>query len=173
MPFGLKNAAQTFQRFIDQILREFHFCYAYIDDVLIASTNQEEHVQHLQMVLERLEKYGVIINPAKCELGAARLQFLGHQVDKDGIQPLKEKVTVVQNFPLPDKRKKLREFLGFVNFYHRFVKNCARIIQPLNTLLTKTKDDRNHLQWNDDAMAAFTTIKEALASATPLTGGSY
>ena len=168
MPFGLKNAAQTFQRFIDQILREFHFCYAYIDDVLIASTNQEEHVQHLQMVLERLEKYGVIINPAKCELGVVRLQFLGHQVDKDGIQPLKEKVTVVQNFPLPDTRKKLREFLGLVNFYHRFVKNCARIIQPLNTLLTKTKDDRNHLQWNDDAMAAFTTIKEALASATLL-----
>ena len=120
------------------------------------------------MVLERLEKYGVIINPAKCELGVARLQFLGHQVDKDGIQPLKEKVTVVQNFPLPDTPKKLREFLGLVNFYHRFVKNCARIIQPLNTLLTKTKDDRNHLQWNDDAMAAFTTIKEALASATLL-----
>ena len=77
MPFGLKNAAQTFQRFIDQILRGFYFCYAYIDDVLIASSNQDEHVQHLQMVLERLEKYGVVINPAKCELGVTKLRFLG------------------------------------------------------------------------------------------------
>ena len=112
MPFGLKNAAQTFQRFIDQILQGFHFCYAYIDNVLIASSNQDEHVQHLQMVLEILEKYGVIINPAKCELGITRLQFLGHQVDKDGIQPLEDKVTVIQNFPLPDTHKKIREFQG-------------------------------------------------------------
>ena len=93
------------------------------------------------------------------------LQFLGHQLDKDGIQPLKEKVTAVQNFPLPDTRKKLCEFLGLMNFYHRFVKNCARIIQPLNTLVAQTKDDKSHLQWNDNTMAAFTTIKEALASA--------
>ena len=63
MPFGLKNAAQTFQRFIDQILRGFYFCYAYIDDVLIASSSYDEHVQHLQMVLERFRKYGVVINP--------------------------------------------------------------------------------------------------------------
>ena len=132
MPFGLKNAAQTFQRFIDQILREFHFCYAYINDVLIANTSQDEHVQHLQMILERLQQYGVVINPAKCKLGVTSLQFLGHQLDKDGIQPLKEKVIAVQNFPLPDTRKKLREFLGLVNFYHRFVKNCARISYNLS-----------------------------------------
>ena len=150
-------------------MQGFHFCYAYIDDVLIASSNQDEHVQHLQMVLERLEKYGVVINPAKCELGVTRLQFLVHQVDKDGIQRLEEKVTVIQNFPLPDTRKKLREFLGLVNFYHRFVNNCARIIQPLNALLAAAaKDDKNHLQWNDDAMTAFTAIKKALASATLL-----
>lgn len=168
MPFGLKNAAQTFQRFIDQVLRGLHFCYAYIDDVLVASSNQEEHTQHLQMVLERLEKHGVVINPAKCELGVSKLQFLGHQVDKDGIQPLEEKVTVIQTFPLPDTRKKLQEFLGLVNFYRRFVKDCAKITQPLNTLLATSRDGKSNLQWNEAAMTAFTNIKEALALATLL-----
>ena len=95
------------------------------------------------MVLEKLEKYGVVINPAKCKLGVTKLQFLGHRVDKDGIQPLEQKVTVIQTFPLPDTRKKLREFLGLVNFYHCFVKDCARIMQPLNVLLATSKDDKN------------------------------
>ena len=167
MPFGLKNAAQTFQRFIDQILRGFHFCYAYID-VLVASSSYDEHVQHLQMVLERFEKYGVVINPSKCEFGVTKLQFLGHQVDKEGIKPLEEKVIAIQNFPHPNTRKQLREFLGLVNFYHRFVQNCAKILQPLNKLLSTTKDDKVQLQWDDDATAAFSAIKEALASATLL-----
>ena len=81
MPFGLKNAAQSFQRFIDEVLRGLHFSYAYIDDVLIASNTPEEHTQHLRAVFERFQRYGVIINPSKCELG---VQFLGHQVDSKG-----------------------------------------------------------------------------------------
>ena len=69
MPFGLRSAAQTFQRFIDQVLRDFHFCYAYIDDILIASATPKEHQQHLTSVFERLKEYGVIINPSKCQFG--------------------------------------------------------------------------------------------------------
>ena len=90
------------------MLRGLHFSYAYID-VLIASSSAEEHAQHLQAVLERFQQYGVIINPAKCELGADTLQFLGQQVDSKGIQPLeaKAKVKVIQEFPWPDTRKKL------------------------------------------------------------------
>lgn len=86
MPFGLKNATQTFQHFIDQVLSGLHFCYAYIDDVLVASSTPEEHIQHLRLVLERFKHYGVIIRPRKCVLGAATLQFLGHQVDSEGIR---------------------------------------------------------------------------------------
>ena len=168
MPFGLKNAAQTFQRFIDQVLRGLHFSYSYIDDVLIASSSPEEHAQPLRAVLERFQQYGVIINPAKCELGVETLQFLGHQVDSKGIQQLKTKVQVIQEFPCPDTRKKLRQFLGLVNFYHLLVKNCARIIKPLNDLSTTVKDDVRKLQWNEQATEAFTNIKQALATATLL-----
>ena len=88
MPFGLRNAAQTFQRFIDQVLRDFHFCYAYIDDILIASATPKEHQQHLTSVFERLKEYGVIINPGKCQFGVNSLNFLGHHITAKGIQPL-------------------------------------------------------------------------------------
>ena len=76
MPFGLRNAAQTFQRFIDQVLRGLHCSYAYLDDVLIASASPEEHEHHLRSVLERLQEHGIVINLAKCEFGVPRLQFL-------------------------------------------------------------------------------------------------
>ena len=98
----------------------------------------------------------------------SELQFLGHQVDKEGIKPLEEKVTAIQNFPLPNTQRQFCEFLGLVNFYHHFVKNCAKILLPLNKLLSTTKDDKVQLQWNDDATAALSAIKKALASATLL-----
>ena len=168
MPFGLRNAAQTFQRFMDQVLRGLHFCYDYIDDLLIASPNPEEHKQHLRSVFERLQDHGVVINPAKCELGVTQLQFLGHQIDSQGIRPLEDKVRVVREFPQPTTQRKLREFLGFVNFYHRFLPHAAHILQPLHRLLTDTKDSTTELCWTSEATTAFVNIKEALANATLL-----
>ena len=88
MPFGLRNAAQTFQRFIDHVLRGLDFAYTYIDDVLIASTNKQEHLQHLRQVFTQFDEYGIVINPQKCVLGVEQLQFFGHSVNKDGITPL-------------------------------------------------------------------------------------
>ena len=166
MPFGLRNAAQTFQRFIDEVLRGLHFCYAYIDDVLIASHSPEEHQQHLREILKRFQHYGVVINPSKCRIGVAELEFLGHKVSQDGIQPLPERVEALQHFPVPRTKTKLREFLGLVNFYHRFIPNCARILQPLNSMLSK--GTANELQWSTDATAAFTSAKASLAKAAML-----
>ena len=69
MSFGLRNAAQTFQRFIDEVLHGLNFCFAYIDDILVASSSPEEHREHLQVLFERLRTYSVVINPAKCVFG--------------------------------------------------------------------------------------------------------
>lgn len=99
MPFGLKNAAQTFQRFIDQVLRRLDFCYAYIDDLLVASSSPEEHQQHLRLIFERLSHHGIIINAQKCVSGVSSVQFLGHLVDSDGIHPLPFKVQTIVDFP--------------------------------------------------------------------------
>ena len=138
MPFGLQNAAQTFQRFMDEVLRGLDFCYVYIDDVLIASRTPDEHKVHLRLVLQRFVLYGIIINPVKCVLGVSELQFLGHRVNKDGVCPLSDQVQIIRDFPQPTSLRQLREFLGLVNFYHRFIPRCAEILTPLNELLKAT-----------------------------------
>ena len=165
MPFGLRNAAQTFQRFMDEVLRGLDFCYDYIDDLLVASRNPEEHKQHLHIVFERLKKYGIIINPQKCEFGVPSLQFLGHQVDSSGIHPLEEKVQVIRDFPRPTTPRQLRTFLGLVNFYHRFIPKAAQILHPLNTLLSQRGAA---LTWDEEATTAFQQVKQSLAEATLL-----
>ena len=167
MPFGLRNAAQTFQRFMDEVLRGLHFAYTYIDDVLIASSTPKEHLHHLRLVLERLCEHGIVINVAKSQFGVPSLEFLGHHVDSAGIRPLESKIEAIRNFPQPTTQKKLRQFLGLINFYHRFIPNCASIVQPLNSLLSH-KNAGKSLIWDDTTNTAFQTIKDTLANATLL-----
>ena len=167
MPFGLRNAAQTFQRFIDQVLQGLDHTYAYIDDVLIASPTLESHRQHLHSVLQRFQQYGITINHDKCQFGVPELTFLGHVVNKYGICPLPEKVQALRNFPTPTSKRKLREFLGLVNFYHRFIPNCAHVLSPLHSLLN-TGPDKKDLVWTDKATSAFTEIKDILSTTTLL-----
>ena len=131
MPFGLRNAAQSFQRFMDQVLRDLDFAYAYIEDVLIASSSRDEHMTHLHMVLRRFSEHGIVINPNKCEFGVPEITFLGHLVNSHGIRPLPDKVEALRSFPRPSTPRKLREFLGLINFYNRFAPNCACILSPL------------------------------------------
>ena len=167
MPFGLCNAAQTFQRFIDQVLRDLLFRYCYIDDILTASSNPEVHQQHLILVFERFKEFGMIINPSKREFGVNHLTFLGHFGTAQGIQPLPDKIEAIQQFPQPNTQRKLREFLGLINFYHRFIPHCADIVRPLHNLLAKTKT-KQPLAWDDNTVKAFNDIKQAIASASLL-----
>ena len=167
MPFGLRNAAQTFQRFIDEVLRDLHFCYAYIDDILIASSIPAEHQNHLIAVFQRFKEFGVIINPSKCEFGANQLTFLGHHVTPQGIQPLTDKVQAIQQFPQPATQQKHREFLGLINFYHRFIPHCADILKPIHNLLTNNKA-KQLLTWDEKTLKAFNDIKQAMADASLL-----
>ena len=118
MPFGLRNAAQSLQHFMDQVLRGLPLAYAYIDDVLIASSTPEEHLKHLRIVFERLTAHGIVINPNKCLFGVNEPDFLGHHIDQHGITPLPEKVQAIRDFPQPQSQRQLRQFIGLVNFYH-------------------------------------------------------
>ena len=168
MPFGLRNAAQTFQRFMDEVLRGFDFVYAYIDDLLIASSSESEHLHHLELVFTRLSEYGIVINPAKCVFGALSIDFLGHKISAGGIYPLPDKIKAIKDFPPPTSLRKLREFLGFINFYRRFIPQCATILQPLTDLLSPKNSNHDHFHLKGDAASAFTAIKTALANATLL-----
>ena len=168
MPFGLRNAAQTFQRFMDQVLRGISFAYAYIDDILIASATPEEHLRHLRIVFGRLATHGIIINPNKCLFGVPELDFLRHHIDQRGITPLPEKVQVVRGFPKPQSQRQLRQFIGMVNFYHRFLPHCADLMRPLHALITSSTPKSQPLTWNATALAAFNATKEALVNASLL-----
>ena len=167
MPFGLKNAAQTFQRFMDNVLRGLDFCYDYID-LLIASRNPEEHLKHLRLVFERLSQHGRVVNPLKSKFGVSSLTFLGHVVDKDGIRPLPEKVEAITKFPTPTTQRKLKEYLGFINFYRRFLPNCAQILLPLTSLLSGKAKPNAPIPWTPTAASAFEQSKTCLAQASLL-----
>uniref|UniRef100_L7LZ63 RNA-directed DNA polymerase n=1 Tax=Rhipicephalus pulchellus TaxID=72859 RepID=L7LZ63_RHIPC len=169
MPFGLRNAGQTFQRFMDGVVRGLDFCKVYLDDLLIASSTPEEHERHLRYVLQRLTENGIVINTAKCVFGVPTLSFLGHSISSAGVQPQKDKVEAVRQFPQPKNLRQLREFLGLVNFYRRFIPKCANILHPLHSLLAASGSKATAIQWNDQSTQAFRMIKEALANATMLT----
>ena len=102
MTIGLRNAAQTFRRFIDEVLQNLDFCYAYIDDILVASASLEEHLQHLEILFERLWNYGEVIDPLKCVSGQSSVKFLGYLVSDSGTQPLSAKVDAIRTYPRPD-----------------------------------------------------------------------
>ena len=102
MPFGLKNSAQAFQRLMDHALRQVPHAFVYLDDILIASSNRKEHLAGISFLFETLEKNGMVVNRAKCELGIDRIDFLGHSVSAGGIKPLPVKVEAVRRFPRPD-----------------------------------------------------------------------
>ncbi|BHF73868.1 hypothetical protein SprV_0401695200 [Sparganum proliferum] len=166
MPFGLRNAAKTFQRFIGHVLRGLLFVYAYIDDVLVASRNEEVHKDHLALLFDRLDKYGVVLNPSKCVLGVPSLEFLGHHVASEGLRPLPSKVEAVRNFPPSTSKRQLQRFLGMVSFYRRFLPNCADLMLPLTNMLSGPK---GALELTGEALTAFERIKNFLSDATLLT----
>lgn len=113
------------------------FVYAYIDDLLIASEDEQQRRDHLR-TFERLKDYGVVINPAKYEFGSSEITFLGYTVNADGIKPLVERVKVIVNVPKL-ATKQLRRYPGMINFYQSFIPAAAKIFRPLNNLLKDAK----------------------------------
>ncbi len=116
MQFGIKNAAQTFQRLMDRFFRHLPFVFVYLDDILIASKDSTQHIQHLRLVFEVLQDAGLRINPAKCTFLVSSLSFLGHNLDASGISPMEKHVKALADFPPPSDLKDLQRFLGLINF---------------------------------------------------------
>ncbi|KAG8189403.1 hypothetical protein JTE90_020218 [Oedothorax gibbosus] len=112
MSFGLCNAAQTFQRFIHSILQDLDFCTAYIDDVLVSSKDEKEHMHHLRLIFQRFQEYGIRINPSKCNFGQPEVNFLGYRITAQGTQPMEDKVSAIVNFPKPSTVQEMRRFLA-------------------------------------------------------------
>ena len=166
MPFGLKNAAQTFQRLMDAVVRDLPFLFVYLDDILVASESREQHLRHLEALFERLLQHGLVVHPKKCQFGRAVIDFLGHRVSAEGAVPLPERVDAIVRFPRPTSVKALREFLGMVNFYHRFIPKAAEHMQPLHQALKLPAQQL--VDWTPERVRAFSEVKAALAGAAML-----
>ncbi|KFD60310.1 hypothetical protein M514_27529 [Trichuris suis] len=136
MPFGLRNAARTFQRFMDEVTRGLDYCFVYLDDVLTASSTVKEHHEHLSELFHRFVQYGINLNPAKCVFFSTKLDFLGMEITADGIKPLENKVTAIRQMPEPTSMTQLRRFLGCINLYRRFLPHLASTLAPLERLLS-------------------------------------
>ncbi|CAB0010179.1 unnamed protein product, partial [Nesidiocoris tenuis] len=132
MPFGLRSAAQTFQRFMDHVTRGLPFVKVYIDDCLIFSKSMEEHLKHLDVFFSHLAQHGLQINLSKCTFAEPSVTFLGYKISSEGISPLPEKIDAIRNFPKPKNVQEMKRFLGMVNFYHHLHRDMARLQAPLH-----------------------------------------
>ena len=163
MPFGLRNAAQTFQRFMDTVLRGLDFAFDYVDDILVSSSSEEEHLKDLRTLFQRLSEHGLVINPAKCTFGKKEVDFLSHSISAEGIRPHITRVEAVRSFPVPSDKKSLHQFVGLVNYYHRFVPQCAEILAPLHQLLAA-----DSFIWTTQCQQAFDLAKQTLSNSVLL-----
>lgn len=139
MPFGLKNAPATFQRLINEILREYinKICVVYLDDILIFSTTLEEHLNSLEKIFKKLTEHNLKIQADKCSFMKRETEFLGHVLTTEGIKPNPNKVSDILLVELPKTEKQLKSFLGMTGFYRKFVKDYAKVAYPLIKYLKK------------------------------------
>lgn len=163
LPFGLTNGPATYQRYMNDVLFDYldDFCTAYLDDILIYSDNELEHEHHVKKVLERLRNAGLQIDLKKCEFHVTRTKYLGFIISTDGIEVDPDKISVVKNWKPPTTVRGIQSFLGFCNFYRRFIRNYGIIARPLVNL-TKTGVK---FTWTQVCQDSFQKLKSMLVSA--------
>ena len=167
MPFGLKNAAQAFQRLMDTVFQNVHCVFVYLDDILIASSSEREHISDIRTVCNRLNDFGLTIRLEKCTFGVKSIDFLGHNITSSGSIPLPNKVNAITQFPKPQTIRSLQELLGMMNFYHRFVPNAATTLRPLYSAL-KGNGQKHPLVWTPEMTESYHSGINALANAAML-----
>ncbi|GBG77967.1 hypothetical protein CBR_g25898 [Chara braunii] len=162
MPLGLTNAPATFQCLMDKVLRHQlnRFVVMYLDDILIFSKSMDEHVKHLEEVLQVLKEAQLHLNLEKSEFGRNSVIYLGHRLSANGLEPEATKVDVIQSWPQPANVHELRSFLGLASYYRKFVPKFSIIAHPLSRLTSKNVA----YAWCEKCESAFQALKEALVS---------
>ena len=137
MPFGLCNAPPTFQRLMLNCLGELNltYCLIYLDDVIIFSRTEEEHLERMRVVFDRLREHGLKLKPSKCKVFRMEINYLAHHVSKEGVLPSKKNLEAIAQCPPPDTYTKVKSFVGLIGHYRRLIKGFANIAAPLYFLL--------------------------------------
>ncbi|UYV83466.1 K02A2.6-like [Cordylochernes scorpioides] len=160
MPYGLKNGPSIFNRIIPNILQKFNIQYAlnYFDDIIVFSKDFQEHLQHLDHILNALKQENIKLNFNKCQFFQNEIHFLGYTIKNGTYTPSNANIEAIKKLYRPYNMKTLQSFLGSINVYHKFIPHYAQIRAPLNTLLQKNSP----WQWNQEQEQSFQTLKNAL-----------
>ena len=171
MPFGLTNSPATFQRFMDAVLAgyKWKFLFVYMDDICVFSSDFNNHLDDLKLVLERLRESRLKLKPSKCHFGQTKIKFLGHVITDAGILPDPDKVKAINSIPAPTNVTKLQSFLGLVGYYRKFIPNFANTARPLYNL---TRIDAN-FDWTECHTNAFDALKLSLNTEPILAHPNY
>jgi len=155
MPFGLKNAPATSQAYIDDCLRPYidNFTIWYLDDILIYSTNEKEHEDHVRKVLQRLQEFGLYCKAEKWQFGVREVSFLGFVINSDGIGMESDRISTIEDWPTLESVRDVQVLLGFRNFYRIFIRKYAKVTAPISNLLKKQGSWK--WEWTRDAELAF------------------
>ena len=163
LPFGLNTAPAVFQDCMNTALQGLLYkcCLCYLDDVIIFSKTVAEHLQHLEEVLDRIEKAGLMLRLSKCEFFKKQLGFLGHVISDEGIQPDAKKVSDIKDMSPPDTVTDVRAFIGMCSYYRRYVNGFSEIAEPLIALTRKNEP----FVWTKERQEAFDELKTRLTQA--------
>ena len=158
-PFGLAQAPAYFQRLINEVLAPFDFAFGYLDDILIYSPNVNTHLKHLELIFQHLREVGLKLKMEKCSFLKKHIQYLGHIVSGEGLKPVPEKLSSIQQMPCPYTLKEVKQFLGLVGYYRKFIPRYADIARPLNALTRKDVE----FVWTDICQRSFGLLKSMVS----------
>ena len=167
MPFGLKSSPITFCRLVDQVFRGLigTACIIYIDDIVILGKTIEDHLNNLELVLQRLQKAGLKIKISKCSFLKKEVEYLGHTLTQTGVKVNQEKIRAIHSYPTPTNAKAIKSFLGLASFYRKFIKDFAHIASPMSDLLK----ENTPFEWGEKQNSAFLELKDKLSNPPVLT----
>ena len=165
MPFGLCNTPPTFQRLMLNCLGELNltYCLIYLDDVIIFSQTEEEHLEWMRVVFDRFWEHGLKLKPSKCEVFKTEINYLSHHVSKRGVLSSKKNLEAIAQCLPPDTYTKIKSFVGLVGLYRHFIKGFANIAAPLYNLTSGENKDKKseHLDLPQESREAFDCLKAA------------
>ena len=140
LPYGISSAPTIFQRTMENILKKDIPCVAvYLDDIILMGVTKAQHLETLDLVLDRLEEAGLRLKREKCTFLTDEVVYLGHKIDQHGLHPIEDKVEAIQKARAPENVLELQAFLGLLNYYGRFLANLSTVLAPLHKLLCKGK----------------------------------
>ncbi|KAK2398171.1 hypothetical protein QL285_059665 [Trifolium repens] len=166
MPFGVTNAPAIFMAYMNRIFHSFldKFVVVFIDDILVYSKSEEEHVEHLRLVLQVLRESKLYANPSKCDFWLEEVNFLGHVISKEGIAVDPAKIDTVLSWKQPQTVTDVRSFVGLAGYYRRFIEGFAKIVAPMTQLTRKDQP----FAWTEKCELSFQLLKERLTTSPVL-----